>query len=858
MAYKLSAGVYPQEYVRGATPSSAVNMTIGASVFASKKGPLGRKLITGGWDKFVKIYGQPDMQWSPAHLALKPALKQMDVFYGYRVVNDAKYAGTSLFYDGVNKKFFALPFETGSSNDYENASRVSKVISFSDAIPNNKTISLDLGTSQITQVFNTTSNYTLQLLANQIQSKLDDLGTGGFASVIKTWNFSDRKMEVSLTFNRPFEVNDIVGFSIEGTPGIVKTVVTETFDGNNIKTPEALLAKIIEDLNAIDGLTAVLLPDDLLPAISIRCNNAGPVTLSIIPENNQTAGLTFDYIVEKEGHGVYDDRSIVITLPESLDSLEISGEVQDSTVKLEVEDNAKIMDIFAENPGAWASSQEEGLGIKITNLDLGIQQRTKLTLSQAITADNVFNCTISYNGNSWAIEPVTFDTSNDKTLKNIANAIQELLNTNVGEGGSVTVEEVTGGVENDREILIITPDASQSIEITDAVFTGGNSQPVVTIKQIIPNTPSKQTFTLQVFNRESLVNPIETYEAAFKPQLDISGNQMYITDRVNQGAYESDNIRVVVYNSDFTKLQNMSTIAWLGGGDDGYLPANNQIVSGWDAFADPEDITVRILINAGYADVNVHQKMAGIAAKRRDCVALLDMPSGSQKTEAAMNYRQYEMNVNTSYAALYSPDVLVFDEVSGTDVYIAPSGYAAAQICYTEKTRAIYWAPAGLNRGICEGAKGVRVKYSEGDRDLLEPLHINPIRDMKTNGIVIFGEYTTQTQTDPLSDLHTRLLCNSLEIQATDSLAYDLFEPNDEYIRSVMALKMETLLKPVKDGRGVRDYRIVSDITKENAADVDAGCGVVSIYIQPTSSLKFIRLNNYILGSAISFDEVIA
>lgn len=332
---------------------------------------------------------------------------------------------------------------------------------------------------------------------------------------------------------------------------------------------------------------------------------------------------------------------------------------------------------------------------------------------------------------------------------------------------------------------------------------------------------------------------------------------MYMSDRINKGAYQSDNIRVVLYTNDFSKLQAIDSIAWLAGGDDGYLPTNAQIIEGWKDFADPEKITVRLLINCGYTNTDVQQAMANIAQNRKCCVALLDMPADKQKAQDAYNYRQYEMNINTSYAAVYSPDILVADENSGTDVYIAPSGYVAAQICYTERTRAIYWAPAGLNRGICVGAKGVRIKYSEGERDLLEPVQINPIRDMNTNGIVIFGEYTTQVKNDPLRDLHVRLLANNVEVACADAARWYLFDPNDQYLRDALAKEIGDYLKPIKDNRGLRDYRVVADITKEPAADVDLGVAVIQVYMWPVSSTKFIRINHYFLGSGVTVDEMV-
>lgn len=852
MTFKLSAGVYTQEYVRGTTPFNAQNMTIGAATFASKKGPLGRHLVTGGWDAFVKTYGNGDMQWSPAHNTLKPALKEMNVFYGNRVVNGALYAGLSYYYDSVNKRFFSMPFTTGSSKGYDEISKVSKVISFSDAIPEGKTISLSIGEKTLTQAFNTTSNYTLQLLATQIQNELDTLGTAGSAKVVKTWDKSDRKMEVRVVFNRQFVADDIVSIKISGTPGIT----TEEASVNFATSSAATLQALADDINQNATLVATVIPAEL-PTLVITCAKAGPVDLKIESNTGMTSTISFETIVLREGHGVYDDRSIVINLPEELDALDISGEVATSDVEVSVEDDAKIFDIFAENPGEWASGTTEGLGIKITGLDKGIQQRHRLTISQAIVEGNEFTCSIGLGTETWTVGPIAYASNSDTTLANIATAIQTAMDQNLGLGGSATVEEVVGGINNDRSILIITPNASQSISINDPLFTGGVSQPVALVKEVIPNTPSTETFNFEVYSRESVNTPVEAWQVSLKPQLDASGRQMYIEDRVNKGAYVSDNIRIVVYSTDFSKLQESTQIAWLAGGDDGVLPTIAQLVQGWDEFADPEQVTVRILINAGYGDVNIHQKMADIAAKRKDCVAILDMPSDLQATAEAMNYRQYEMNVNTSYAAIYSPDILVFDEISGTDVYIGPSGYVAAQICYTERTRAIYWAPAGLNRGICSGAKGVRVQYGEGDRDLLEPLQINPIVDKKTNGIAIMGEYTTQTANDPLRDLHVRLLCNNIEIALTDAMAFKLFEPNDEYLRTVMAKECEDYLQPIKEGRGLRDFRIVSDITKENAADVDMGVAVVSIYIKPVSSTKFIRLNNYILGSGVSFEEVI-
>ena len=123
--------------------------------------------------------------------------------------------------------------------------------------------------------------------------------------------------------------------------------------------------------------------------------------------------------------------------------------------------------------------------------------------------------------------------------------------------------------------------------------------------------------------------------------------------------------------------------------------------------------------------------------------------------------------------------------------------------------------------------------------------------------VVIFGEYTTQSQVDPLTDLHVRLLVNNISIYEADSLIYKLFDPNDEWSRADMVKEISAYLKPIQEGRGLRNYQVISDINTESPADVDAGACIVKVKLWPTSSLKYIMVKNYVLGSGVAVDEEI-
>lgn len=851
MTYKISAGVYVKEIVKNSGALAAISGTIGCGTFGSKKGPLGRTLITGGYEEFVRLYGESDTSWSPAHLTLKPALSQMTVFYGNRVVNGAKYAGLSLYYDRLNSRLFSQPFATGTSGDYQTSLRTTYLMNFSNYLASGDTVTVDVGETPVTQEFANTSNYTLGQLAIKIKQALDTLGEGGDCTVIKAWTMSDRKQSIVITFSREFKESDSVAFNVSAV-GVQDTQISQTFETDSTTTLDGIISK----LNGVEGLAATSVPGQV-PAIKVTCTQPGPSDLKVTNPVISPEDLTLTFETTQEGHGVYDDRELLITLPETIDSLPISGSVEGSAVEIELDTDCKVLDIFAENPGQWASDLETGLGIRLNGLDAGISQRLRLTISKSIVAGQQFECSIGYNGNTYNIEPVQFATSSDDTLQAIAQQIQTCISTNIGQGSVVTVEHVPGGTENDRSITVVGPNPDVTIEIDNAMFIGDDSVPLVTVSEVIPNTPSNKQFNLEVYSRESIVNPLESWTCSLNQQVDSNGNSLFIEDRINQGSYKSENIRVVVYTNDYSKLQPISSIAWLGGGDDGMLPTTAQLVEGWDQFADPEQVTVRLLLACGYNNVDIHQKISTIAKNRKDCVALMSIPSDKQDAEGVVNYRQYEMNVNTSYAAVYSPDIVVFDDIKGVDTYVSPEGYAAASICYTERNWAIYWAAAGLTRGICDGAKGVRFKYNEGQRDLIEQVHVNPVRDMGTSGIVIMGEYTAQSQSDPLTDLHVRLLVNNISIYEADSLKYFLFDPNDEYMRAEMVKNISGYLQPIKDGRGIRQYQVVSDINTENPADVDLGAAQIKVAIWPTSSTKYIEVTNIINGMGVSVEEAI-
>jgi hypothetical protein len=148
------------------------------------------------------------------------------------------------------------------------------------------------------------------------------------------------------------------------------------------------------------------------------------------------------------------------------------------------------------------------------------------------------------------------------------------------------------------------------------------------------------------------------------------------------------------------------------GGTSGSAVTSTGVSAGWDDFQDPEEIDVAVLINGGYADPIVQNKMNTVALARDDAIAVLDVPSASQQFQAAADYRNATLNLGSNRAALYTPDVLVEDIYNSRTLYAPPSGMVAAVYARTDKMRNPSFSPAGIERGTLP-VLGLRYRYQD-------------------------------------------------------------------------------------------------------------------------------------------------
>lgn len=294
----------------------------------------------------------------------------------------------------------------------------------------------------------------------------------------------------------------------------------------------------------------------------------------------------------------------------------------------------------------------------------------------------------------------------------------------------------------------------------------------------------------------------------------------------------------------------------LSGGQNDTVPVTDgEINTEWDRFASKEAVPVGLLIEGGHGSTVVQTKMLEVAEFRKDCLALLDVPSDLLVTTDIVEYSTETLPANSSYGALYAGWLKVYDQFSDKTVLVAPSAFAAAAIARTASNAEVWYAPAGPINGRVIGAVGVHLVFSEGDRDALYEANVNPVQSFVGEGIQIYGQKTLQRLPSALDRVNVRLLMNQIEKDLAKGMRAFVFQFNDAFTRANIAAIAKAYLSDVKVRRGVYDFAVVVDETNNTPQVIDGNELRADIYVKPTRAAEFIRLNAIITATGATLSQ---
>jgi phage tail sheath protein FI len=179
----------------------------------------------------------------------------------------------------------------------------------------------------------------------------------------------------------------------------------------------------------------------------------------------------------------------------------------------------------------------------------------------------------------------------------------------------------------------------------------------------------------------------------------------------------------------------------------------------------------------------------------------------------------------------------------------------------TERAAAVWFAPAGFNRGgLTEGAAGIPIlhvseRLTSKNRDTLYEANINPIASFPSSGIVVFGQKTLQERQSALDRINVRRLVIFLKKQISVLSTRVLFEQNVQATWTRFKNLIEPLLVNTKTQYGITDYRLILDETTTTPDLIDQNILYAKIMVKPARAIEYIAIDFVIMRTGASFDD---
>jgi phage tail sheath protein FI len=274
-------------------------------------------------------------------------------------------------------------------------------------------------------------------------------------------------------------------------------------------------------------------------------------------------------------------------------------------------------------------------------------------------------------------------------------------------------------------------------------------------------------------------------------------------------------------------------------------------------WTDTDLYAINTLINGGHADPTVQNAMDELARGRGDSVALLDVPSAQQQFQAAINYRKLTLNLNSSYSALFTPDVLESDNINGKQQFVPFSGWAAALCARTDRVANPSYAIAGLNRGLVNVLR-LRQNYNPGQMDALFDAQLNYVRAFVGQGTALWEQRTLQAKSSALSWLSVRRIVNVIKVALYDFGLYVIHEPLDEITQRQVTGSFSDYLQTLKNARALHDFTVISDSSNNTPAENNQGILRVTVIIIPVIPVSKLVVDLVVSKQGVSFQETVS
>ncbi len=364
----------------------------------------------------------------------------------------------------------------------------------------------------------------------------------------------------------------------------------------------------------------------------------------------------------------------------------------------------------------------------------------------------------------------------------------------------------------------------------------------ISIKIITTNVNESGAFIIEVYKGGALVESHLCSQTL--GHKDGFGNNLFVEDVLKSSIY----IRALNNSADNNDPYEQTTELSLASGADGSETTNTEIIAALNTLNNPESLPLTVVMDGGYITPEYQAAIKTLCEGRADCVGVLSSSNKTTTTEIIAG----KPSIDSSWVAMYSPWVKIYDKFNDREVEVSPSGYAAAAISYSGTNYELWYPPAGNKRGKIN-VLDVKKRFSKGEMDNLAEAGINPIRYKPGKGITIWGQDTLTGRPSALKSFNVRLLLIVIRPAIAEALEDFVFELNDIATRQLVTSMVESYMDNIKARRGVYEYKVVCDSTNNTPEDIDNERMNLWVFIKPTRGIKEIKFQTVITKNGLDF-----
>lgn len=278
-----------------------------------------------------------------------------------------------------------------------------------------------------------------------------------------------------------------------------------------------------------------------------------------------------------------------------------------------------------------------------------------------------------------------------------------------------------------------------------------------------------------------------------------------------------------------------------------------------------ENFEYNLILAPGYHEV-VDELIALSVDINEEAFIIADTPFNLSPEDTA-NWASTSERFHSTNVAYYYPHGYA-SNLDGNNIFVAASGIALRTYAYSDNVSELWFAPAGLRRGLVTGASKVgyvsgtlgtattfvETAVNQGQRDILYEYYknINPIAYFNNSGLVIWGQKTSAAAASAMDRVNVVRLMMYIKRSLRKSSMVFVFEPNDQITRDNLKAMADAFLGDILTKRGLYDYATLCDTSNNTATRIDRNELWMDIALKRVKSAEFIYIPIRVVSTGAS------